>query len=182
MTRSLLIRRRTVVLVFLIPCSYPHSSQNDPRDRRSSSERLHVIPRRVVLKHETSKLSAYCFRLFSNSIHADDWCTANCDNGNLGSLSETGLHLSLLEMEKVADQVDNNDKQKEGSDKVSTEYGKLCWAYMRKYVITTDLIYRLIMTPLMSRILCSSEYIEVDTTYNENTDLHTFLSLHLIIK
>ena len=42
-------------------------------------------------------------------------------------------------------------KQKEDSDKV--------------------LIYQLIMTSLMSRILCSSEYIEVDTTYNENTDL-----------
>ena len=43
---------------------------------------------------------------------------------------------------------------------------------MRKYaIITADLIYQLKMTPLMSRILCSSEYIEVDTTYNENTDL-----------
>ena len=81
-------------------------------------------------------------------------------------------YLSLLEMEKIADQVDNNDKQKEGSDKVSTEYGKLCRPYMRKYAITADLIYQLIMAPLMSRILCSSEYIiEVDTTYNENTDL-----------
>ena len=69
------------------------------------------------------------FAVFSNSIRADDWCTAYCDNGNLGSLSETGLHLSLLEMKKIADKVDNNDKQKEGSDKVSTEYGKLCWAY-----------------------------------------------------
>ena len=80
-------------------------------------------------------------------------------------------YLSLLEMEKIADQVDDKDQQTEGSDKVSTEYKKLCRPYMRKYAITTDLIYQLIMTPLMSRILCNSEYIEVDTTYNENSDL-----------
>jgi len=41
--------------------------------------------------------------------------------------------------------------------------------------------YQLIMTPLMSRILANSEYIEVDTTYNENTDL-PYLLLYLIIK
>ena len=110
---------------------YPRASQNDPRDRRSSWERFNVIPRRVVPEArnlETQRL--YCFCRFSNSVSADDWCTANCDNGNLGSLSETSLHLSLLEMEKIADQVDNNDKQKEGSDKVSTEYGKLRQPYI----------------------------------------------------
>ena len=34
-----------------VPGSYPHSSLNDPRDHRSSSERFHAIPRRVVLKN-----------------------------------------------------------------------------------------------------------------------------------
>ena len=42
---------------------------------------------------------------------------------------------------------------------------------MRKYAITSNLIYELIMTPLMSSVLASADYIEVDTTYNENTDL-----------
>ena len=42
---------------------------------------------------------------------------------------------------------------------------------MRKYGITSDLIYQLIMTPLMSGILAKTDYIEVDTTYNEKTDL-----------
>ena len=42
---------------------------------------------------------------------------------------------------------------------------------MRKYAITSSLVYQLIMSPLMSSILAKAEYIEVDMTYNKNTDL-----------
>ena len=45
---------------------------------------------------------------------------------------------------------------------------------MRKHAITFGLVYHLIMTPLMSHIL---QYIEVDTTYNENTDLPYLLNV-----
>jgi hypothetical protein len=67
--------------------------------------------------------------------------------------------------------VDEIDKENEGSQNVSMEYINLCSPYMKKYAITSDLVYQLIMTPLMSSILAKSEYIEVDTTYIKNTDL-----------
>ena len=86
-------------------------------------------------------------------------------------------YLCLLDIEKIADTVDEKDKEYEGSENVSLEYKKMCRPYMRKYGITSDLVYQLIMTPLMSRILANSEYIEVDTTYNENTDLPYLLNV-----
>ena len=42
---------------------------------------------------------------------------------------------------------------------------------MRSYAITSSSVYQLIMSPSMSSILAKAEYIEVDMTYNENSDL-----------
>ena len=53
--------------------------------------------------------------------------------------------------------------------KVQTIHEKIC--------ITSDLVYQLIMTPLMSSVLAKSDYLEVDTTYNENTDLPFLLNV-----
>ena len=52
-----------------------------------------------------------------------------------------------------------------------SEYRDRGLPYMRKYAITSSLIYQLVISPLMSLILAKAEYIEVDATYNENTDL-----------
>ena len=86
-------------------------------------------------------------------------------------------HLALLEMEKIADRIDEEDKLTEGSESVSEEYSKRCRPYMRNFAITSSLIYQVIMTPLMSSVLANAEYIEVDTTYNENTDLPFLLNV-----
>lgn len=85
--------------------------------------------------------------------------------------------MELLEMETLADVVDNDDSQAEGSSKISEEYERRGRPYMRKYAITSSLIYQLIMSPLMSSVLANAEYIEVDTTYNENTELPYLLNV-----
>ena len=79
----------------------------------------------------------------------------------------------LLEMETLANTIDSADQVVEGSSNVSSEYRVRGRPYniMRKYALTSSLVYQLIMSPLMSSILAKSEYIEVDMTYNENTDL-----------
>ena len=75
-------------------------------------------------------------------------------------------------MENLADAIDSADEVVEGSSNVSSEYQDRGQPYnMRKYAISSSLIYQLIMSPLMSSILEKAEYIEVDMTYNENTDL-----------
>ena len=79
-------------------------------------------------------------------------------------------HMILLEMETLADTIDSADQVVEGSSNVSSEYRVRGQPYMRKYALTSSLVYQL-MSPLMSSILAKAEYIEVDMTYNENTDL-----------
>ena len=79
--------------------------------------------------------------------------------------------MALLEMETLADTIDNEDSQVEGSSKVSDEYHRRGCPYMRRSAMTSSLIYQLIMSPLMSSLLAKAEYIEVDTTYNGNCDL-----------
>ena len=80
-------------------------------------------------------------------------------------------YMMLLEMENLADVIDSTDRVVEGSSSVSTEYSARGRPYMRKYAITSSLMYQLIMSPLMSSILAKAEYIEVDMSYNENSDL-----------
>ena len=80
-------------------------------------------------------------------------------------------------METIADSVDDNDLQVEGSSNTSEEYKQRGCPYMRSYAITSSLIYQLIMSPLMSSVLAKAEYIEMDTTYNENTDLPYLLNI-----
>ena len=86
-------------------------------------------------------------------------------------------YLSLVHMEKIADDIDEKDKEMEDSENISREYTKIGRPYMRKYAITSDSVYQLIMTPLMSSVLAKSDYLEVDTTYNENTDLPFLLNV-----
>ena len=40
-----------------------------------------------------------------------------------------------------------------------------CRPYMRNNFNTLELVYQLIMTPLMSHVLANADYIEVDMTY-----------------
>ena len=80
-------------------------------------------------------------------------------------------HMMLLEMENLADAIDSADEVVEGSSNVLSEYRDRGLPYMRKYAITSSLIYQLVISPLMSSILAKAEYIEIDMTYNENTDL-----------
>ena len=93
-----------------------------------------------------------------------------------GSLKSKG-RIDLLEMETITDRVDNEDSQVEGSSRVSDEYKQKGRPYMRNFAITSSLIYQVIMSPLMSSVLAKAEYIEVGTTYNENTDLPYLLNI-----
>ena len=86
-------------------------------------------------------------------------------------------HMMILEMENLADSIDSADREVEGSSSVSSEYSARGRPYMRKYAITSSLVDQVIMSPLMSSIISKSEYIEIDTTYNENTDLPYLLNV-----
>ena len=62
--------------------------------------------------------------------------------------------MAIIDMEKIADQVDGNDK---GSTSVCDEYERRCRPYMRSYSVTPNLTYQVIMSPLMSAVLAQSE-------------------------
>ena len=64
--------------------------------------------------------------------------------------------------------IDSADREVEGSSSEYSARGR------RKYAI---IVYQVIMSPLMSSILSKSDYIEVDTMYNENTDLPYLLNV-----
>ena len=80
--------------------------------------------------------------------------------------------MDLLEMETIADRVDNEDSHVEGSSMESEEFKRIGHPYTTSYVVTSSLVYQIIMSPLMSSVLARAEYIEVDTTYDENTSFH----------
>ena len=89
--------------------------------------------------------------------------------------------MMLLEMENLADAIDSADQVVEGSNNVSSEYRDRGRPYMRKYAVTSSLVYQLIMSPLMSSILAKAEYIEVDMMYMKIRIYHTYGMLqHLI--
>ena len=52
--------------------------------------------------------------------------------------------MMLLEMENLADTIDSADREVEGSSSVSDEYKLRGGPYMRKYAITSSLVYQLI--------------------------------------
>lgn len=74
-------------------------------------------------------------------------------------------------MEKVADKVDQKDCSREGSTLTSKCYKELGRPYMRHYSISSSSTYQFIMSPLMSKLLSEAEFVETDTTYNENSEL-----------
>ena len=76
-----------------------------------------------------------------------------------------------MDMEKIADKIDEKDKACEGSSSISKHYSKLGCPYTRSYSISSDLTYQFIMNPLMSKLLAEADFIETDTTYNENAEL-----------
>ena len=76
-----------------------------------------------------------------------------------------------MEMENIADKVDDKDSCVEGSSNVSQAYAKLGRPYMQEYSISSQLTYQFIMSPLMSTLLAEADFMETDTTYNENSEL-----------
>ena len=74
-------------------------------------------------------------------------------------------------MEAIADKIDEKDSSQEGSSIVSEQYKVLGWPYMVDYSITASMTYQFLMTPLMCKLLSEAEFLETDTTYNENTEL-----------
>jgi hypothetical protein len=54
----------------------------------------------------------------------------------------------LLEKEKLADAIDSADQVVEGSSNVSSKYRVRGRPYMRKYTLTSSVVYQLIMSPL----------------------------------
>ena len=75
------------------------------------------------------------------------------------------------EMEKIADKVDSKYAANEGSSALSEAYKKLGRPYMRDYAISSSITYQFIMSPLMCKLLAEADFLETDTTYNENTEL-----------
>ena len=85
-------------------------------------------------------------------------------------LSSKGVHV-ISEMEKIADKIDSKDSQIEGSTTISKQYNELGRPYLRDYSISPSFSYQFIMSPLMSKLLSEAEFLETDTTYNENSEL-----------
>lgn len=90
-------------------------------------------------------------------------------------LQKTGVSVRgvqiVMEMEKMADKIDQKDSEVEGSTQMSSEYAKLGRPYLQDYCITKDITYQFIMSPFMCQLLQESDFIEADTTYNENSEL-----------
>ena len=74
-------------------------------------------------------------------------------------------------MEKIADKVDHKDAASGGSSALSEAYKKLGRPYMRDYAISSSITYQFIMSPLMCKLLAEADFLETNTTYNENTEL-----------
>ena len=87
-----------------------------------------------------------------------------------GGLSSKGVHI-ISDMEKIADKIDQKDCSREGSTVTSKRYKELGRPYMRDYSISPSSTYQFIMTPLMAKLLSEADFLETDTTYNENTEL-----------
>ena len=91
------------------------------------------------------------------------------------SLKESGLASKgvnvIADMEKIADKIDQKDCSHEGSTVTSKRYKEIGRPYMRDYRISPSCTYQFIMMPLMSKLLSDSDFVETDTTYNENTEL-----------
>ena len=85
-------------------------------------------------------------------------------------LNSKGIHM-VSEMEKIADKIDLKDSQIEGSTMISKRYSEIGRPYMRDYNISPTFMYQFIMSPLMSKLLSEAEFLETDTTYNENSEL-----------
>ena len=81
-----------------------------------------------------------------------------------------GVHV-ITEMEAIADKIDEKDSKQEGSTIVSEQYKALGRPYMVDYSITASMTYKFIMSLLMCKLLSEAEFLETDTTYNENTEL-----------
>ena len=92
-------------------------------------------------------------------------------------LSSKGIHV-ITDMEKIADKIDQKDCSHEGTTITSRRYKEIGRPYMRDYRTSPSGTYQFIMTPLMSKLLSDADFVETDTTYNENTEL-IYLLLYL---
>ena len=71
-------------------------------------------------------------------------------------------------MEKIADKIDEKDCSREDSTLISKRFKELG---RRLYDSSNSSTYQFIMSPLMSKQLSEAEFVETDTTYNENSEL-----------
>ena len=76
----------------------------------------------------------------------------------------------ISDMEKIADKIDKKDSQIEGSTAVCKRYHEIGRPYIRDYGISPNFLYQF-MSPLMSKLLSEADFLETDTTYNENSEL-----------
>ena len=67
--------------------------------------------------------------------------------------------------------MDRKNAASEGSSALSEAYKKLGRPYMRGCAISSSITYQFIMSPLMCKLLAEADFLETDTTYNENTEL-----------
>ena len=70
--------------------------------------------------------------------------------------------------------IDGKDIEMEGLDEQCSKlknYSSLGHPYMRNYCISPDISYQFIMSPFMSKVMASADFIQVDVTYGENSVL-----------
>jgi len=110
------------------------------------------------------------YRLGSVDVSASSY---DCiDHHRKKILRDTSVLSSVVgEMEKIADKLDCKDAANEGSSTLSEAYKKLGRTYMRNFAISSSITYQFIMSPLMSKLLVEADFVETDTTYNENVEL-----------
>ena len=72
---------------------------------------------------------------------------------------------------KNADKVDEKDASNKGSSALSEAYRKLGRPYMCDFATLSLVLYQFIMSPLMCKFLGEVDFLETDTTYNENAEL-----------
>ena len=77
----------------------------------------------------------------------------------------------MVDFYKLLQNLDQKDVQVEGLNLASSklkDYCKIGHPYMRDYCISPEISYQFIMTPFMSKVMATSDFIEAGVTYREN--------------
>ena len=81
---------------------------------------------------------------------------------------------TIVDFNQALQKIDGRDLEMEGLDEQSSRlkhYRSLGHPYMRNYCISPDISYQFIMSPFMSKVMASADFIQVDVTYGENSVL-----------